>query len=142
MEADLVINRTLTIPGAELDLSYSRSSGPGGQHVNKTSSKVSLRWSVAESASLTDRQRAMLLARLHARLVGEGELLINVESERSQVKNRQIARERLAEIVEKALRPTKSRVATKPTKGSQIRRVEDKKKHGLVKKMRRAGFDT
>lgn len=141
MEADLRINSEIIIPGTELIVTASRASGPGGQHVNKTSSRVSLRWSVKDSKALTEEQRALLLARLHTRLVGEGELLLHVESERSQLKNRKIARDRLVEIVARALRPVIVRKATKPTAGSKARRLGEKKKRGLLKKVRRAGLE-
>lgn len=143
MEADLAINDQVVIPGGELSVSVSRSSGPGGQHVNKTSSRVSLRWSVSTSAAITDAERVRIMRRLRSRLVGEGEILIHVESERSQRQNREIARERLAKLVREALRPVKPRVATRPTLGSKTRRIESKKKRGITKQLRKpdAGGD-
>jgi len=137
METDLTINERLTIPGSELEVSVSKASGPGGQHVNKTSSRVSLRWSVKHSQALTEAQRAQIMQRLKARLVGEGELLLHVDSERSQLRNRETARERLAQIVKDALRVVKKRVATKPSLGSKARRIEGKKKRGVIKKLRK-----
>lgn len=137
MEANLVINDHIVIPGSELNISVSRASGPGGQHVNKTSSRVSLRWNIVSSIALTAKERALVIERLHTRIVGEGELLINVESERSQRQNREIARQRLAKLLRQALRPKKRRVATKPTLNSQIRRLYDKRKRGTVKKLRK-----
>lgn len=137
MEADLTINGYLVVPGSELEVSVSRSSGPGGQHVNKTSSRVSLRWNVLNSSALTQNQKSIICQRLASRLVGEGELLIHVESERSQITNRRIARERLATLVAKALKPVKRRVATKPTSGSKKRRLNSKSIRGAIKKLRR-----
>ncbi|HXW53813.1 MAG TPA: alternative ribosome rescue aminoacyl-tRNA hydrolase ArfB [Myxococcota bacterium] len=137
MEADLVVNSHVVIPGSELDVSVSRASGPGGQHVNKTSSRVSLRWNVRDSLALTDAERALVMNRLKGRLVGASELLIHVESERSQLRNRQIARERLAQLVKEALRPEKPRVATKPTKAAKAKRIMGKKRRSLIKKLRR-----
>jgi ribosome-associated protein len=137
METDLIINHHLVIPGTELSISVSRSSGPGGQHVNKTSSRVSLRWNIKTSLVLSETQRNLLIERLGTRLVGEGELLLHVESERSQLRNRDIARERLAEIIRKALKPIKKRIATRPTLGSKTRRITHKKKRGIVKKLRK-----
>jgi len=141
MELDLIINSNVTIPGAELSVSVSRSSGPGGQHVNKTSSRVSLRWNIKNSQALTEIIRNLLLHRLSARLVGEGELLVHVESERSQLRNREIARERLAEVVRKALKISKKRIATKPTHASKDRRVSNKKRRGIIKKLRKLDSD-
>ncbi len=141
MEADLAINHHIVIPGAELVVTTSRSSGPGGQHVNKTSSRVSLRWNIAETTALDDEEKTRVMAHLKSRLVGEGELLIHVESERSQFRNRMIARERLAHLISVALRPKKARVATKPTGKSKARRLESKKLRGLIKKLRRGNHD-
>jgi len=138
MEKDLTINQHIIIPGSELYVSVSRASGPGGQHVNKTSSRVSLRWNIKNSTALTDAQRVQILERLKSRLVGDCELLLHVESERSQLRNREIARERLAHIVKKALRPVKKRIATKATVASKTRRLEGKKKRGIIKKLRKA----
>lgn len=140
METDLIINERVTIPGAELIISVSKASGPGGQHVNKTSSRVSLRWNVQNSQALTPTQRAQIMERLKSRLVGEGEVLLHVESERSQLRNREIARERLVHLIKDALRVIKKRVATKPSLGSKVRRIENKKKRGTIKKLRK--FDS
>jgi ribosome-associated protein len=137
MENDLVINPHLIIPGSELIVSVSRASGPGGQHVNKTSSRVSLRWSIRNSNALTDEEKALIIVRLKSRLVGEDELLIHVESERSQYKNRQIAKERLIKLVREALRPKKPRVATKPSTSAKNKRITNKKRHGTLKKLRK-----
>lgn len=137
MESGLIVNEHLIIPDAELEVSVSRSSGPGGQHVNKTSSRVSLRWNVKTSSVLGDEQKAILFKRLSSRLVGEGEILIHVESERSQQKNRRIARERLAQLIKNALKPLKKRTATKPTLGSKKQRLKNKKLRGLLKKSRK-----
>lgn len=137
MEADLNIIGGPTIPGAELQVMASKASGPGGQHVNKTSSRITLRWSITESAVLSDAQRTWLLKRLSHRLVGEGELHISAEDHRSQLRNREAARIRLAEVVAKALERPKSRRATRPTKGSQRRRLDAKKQRGALKASRK-----
>jgi len=138
MEKDLIINQQVIIPGAELSVSVSRASGPGGQHVNKTSSRVSLRWNIKISRALTQQQKIIILERLASKLVGDSELLIHVESERSQLRNREIARERLVKIIKKALKPRKRRIATKPTQESKKRRLNNKKKRGVIKKLRKA----
>jgi ribosome-associated protein len=136
MEPDLIINN-LVIKGSELMISAARSSGPGGQHVNKTNSKVILRFDIKNSNSLTDQQKTMLLERLHNRLVGDGELLIHVESERSQIKNRAIAKERLEKLIKEALVPKKKRIATKAHKSSHEKRIKSKKMRGLLKSLRK-----
>src|SRR5580700_5059324 len=137
MEEDLYINDALTIPHDELLVTTSRSSGPGGQHVNKTSSKVSLRWNVRTSRVINDAQRASILRYLNSRLVGEGELLIHVETERSQLRNRALAKERLADLIRSALVPRKRRIATKPTPQAKKRRIKNKVLRGALKQLRR-----
>ena len=133
---DLPIRRDLVIPGAELTEQASTSGGPGGQHANKTSTRITLRWSVAESAVLGPRQRARLLQRLAARLTTAGELIVHVDESRSQWANRQTARERLAELVRDALRRPKPRKPTRPSRAARERRLTEKKKRGAVKKGR------
>jgi len=136
MEA-LPITSRLSIPADELEVSFARSGGPGGQNVNKVASKVLLRWSVRDSGALSDGQRHLLMQRLSARLVGEGELLIQSSTHREQARNLEDARERLAEIVRAALHQAKKRRATKPTRGSQRRRLETKRQRSQIKKDRR-----
>lgn len=141
MESGLFINETLRIPDAELIVSTSRASGPGGQHVNKTSSKVSLRWNVSTSKAIDEVQRAQIMKQLSSRLVGDGELLIHVESERSQLRNLAIAQERLASLIKEALLPRKRRIKTKPSAGAKKRRIQDKLERGTLKKMRRTPLE-
>ncbi len=133
---DLEVQRGLVIPAAEMEWSASRAGGPGGQAVNKLSTRVTLRWSVAESAVLDDARRARLLARLASRLTKAGELIVHADGERSQLDNRLEARRRLAQVVRDALHVPKTRRKTKPTKGSQKRRLKAKKEHSQKKKMR------
>lgn len=137
MESALQINQAIAIPQSELKITTSRSSGPGGQHVQKTSSRVQLRWNIATSQVLTDKERALLLERLESKLVGEEEILITVESERSQLRNKEHAFKRLAQIIRRALLTPKKRIKTKATKSSQIKRVDNKKRRGQLKKLRR-----
>ena len=137
MSEELVIQRGITIPAWELWWTASRSGGPGGQHANKTSSRVTLHWSVSQSSALSPAMKARALRKLRSRLTGEGELLVSVDTTRSQHQNRVLARERLAQIVRDSLKVPKRRVATKPTKGSQRRRIEAKKARGDTKKMRK-----
>lgn len=134
---DLVVRRGLVIPADELHESMSRSGGPGGQNVNKVSTRVTLRWSIADSRVLSDDRRARLLSRLKSRLTRDGELLVHADRTRSQLTNREEARRRLAEIVNDALHVPKSRRATKPTKGSQRRRLASKKRRSDTKRLRR-----
>jgi ribosome-associated protein len=117
--------RGLDIPSEELDERFSRSSGPGGQGVNTTDSRVELSWSVAQSSALTDEQRALLLARLGARLV-DGTITIAASEHRSQLRNRVAARERLATLIGDALTPTTPRRPSRPSRAAKQRRLDAK----------------
>ena len=137
MSEELVIQTGVIIPPWELWWTASRSGGPGGQHANKTSSRVTLHWSLANTSALTPTMKTRAMRKLRSRLTTDGELLIAVDTTRSQHQNRDLARERLAQIVRDALKVQRRRVATKPTKGSQRRRVATKKARGDTKKMRK-----
>jgi ribosome-associated protein len=134
---DLRINRALVIPAAELSETFSRSSGPGGQNVNKVESKVELRWNPAASGALSERDRAWLIHRLGSSLTVTGDLVVRSSRTRDQARNRADARERLAEQVRAALHRPRRRVATKPSRGSIERRITGKKRRGDVKRARR-----
>jgi ribosome-associated protein len=134
---DLEVSSALTIPASELNWRFSRSSGPGGQHVNTSDSRVELFWSVADSAVLSDDQRQLLLARLGRRLVA-GVLTVTASEQRSQLRNREMARRKLAELVSAGLAPAgPRRRATKPTKGSDRRRLAAKEQRSATKRQRR-----
>jgi ribosome-associated protein len=135
------ISERVRVPAAEIGLSYARSGGPGGQHVNKTSSKVLLRWSVAGSGALGDEDRAWLLARLASRLTEEGELLVTSDRHRDQGRNVDDALARFVEIVREGLRRPRKRRKTKPTKASQRKRVDEKRRRGALKRDRRRSDD-
>ena len=127
----------LTIPDAELLERFSRSSGPGGQSVNTTDSRVELRWDIAASTALTDLQRERLLAGLSARLV-DGVLSIAASEHRSQLQNRTSARARLVNYVTEALEPpAPSRRASRPSRAAKARRIEAKRQRGQLKVTRR-----
>ncbi|MDZ8202051.1 alternative ribosome rescue aminoacyl-tRNA hydrolase ArfB [Microbacterium sp. SSW1-59] len=133
----LRVNGRLTIPEAELMWRFSRSSGPGGQGVNTTDSRVELGWDVSSSAAVTDAQRALIEQRLGSRLVG-GVLTIAASEHRAQLRNREAALARLAALVADALRPpAPTRRKTKPSRGSQERRLSAKKRRTDVKRLRR-----
>ena len=138
MSNDVRVNSRITIPAWELEFSASRSSGPGGQAVNKTNSRVSLKWHVANSSALDRFQKSRLLRKLKHRVNSAGYLDIHVESERSQLKNKMIACERLAELIRDALIIEKKRFKTKPTRGSKERRIKAKKEKSQTKKLRRS----
>ncbi|MEU3272427.1 alternative ribosome rescue aminoacyl-tRNA hydrolase ArfB [Saccharomonospora sp. NPDC006951] len=134
--SDLRITARFVIPDAELAERFSRSSGPGGQGVNTTSSRVELSFDVARSPSVPEDLRPRLLARLAGRLTG-GVLTIAASEHRAQLANREAARQRLAATLrDAAAPPPRKRRPTKPTRGSQERRLASKKRRGDVKKRR------
>lgn len=139
--SDVFVNRRLTIPGSELEVRFSTSSGPGGQHANKASTRVELLWNVADSQSLSERQRRQLLGKLRNRLDKAGTLRLASDAHRSQLRNRGEVTARLVRIIDDALKVEKHRVATKPTRSSQQRRVESKRKRGETKRLRRSTGD-
>ena len=138
---DLVINDRVTIPGSELSIAFSRSGGPGGQNVNKVSSKVDLRWSVGTSTALSEEDRAWLLQKLRSKLTGDGTLIVTSTITRDQLQNRDDATAKLVLIVKAALDRPKPRRATKVSRGAKRRRVADKRHHAEIKKNRRGGSD-
>ncbi|MFY0406356.1 alternative ribosome rescue aminoacyl-tRNA hydrolase ArfB [Solicola sp. PLA-1-18] len=124
------------IPDAELSWRFSRSSGPGGQSVNTTDSRVEIRWDLASSSVLSDAERDRATTRLGGRLV-DGVLVVTAEEHRSQLRNREAARARLEALVADAVRPSRHRRPTRPTKGSQRRRLDSKTRRGETKRLRR-----
>ena len=134
---DIVVTPRLTIPSTELALAFARSGGPGGQNVNKVASKVELRWNPTTSAALSDDDRTWLIARLAKRLTTDGTLIVTSTATRDQIKNRTDAMSKLALIVRAALERPKARKATRPTKGSKVRRVEAKRHRSEIKRNRR-----
>lgn len=137
MSGDLFVRRGLTIPAHELVEQVSHAGGPGGQHVNKTASRITLRWCISKSGVLGDTWRERLLAKFASRLTKDGELLVHADDHRSQHQNREAARARLAELVDEGLKVPKKRRATKPTAGSRRRRLDAKKRRGDVKRGRK-----
>jgi len=138
----LAVNESLSIPQNELDVRVSRSSGAGGQHVNKTSSRVEIFWNVLTSRALSEEQRARLQEKLGPRLTTEGSIRVVASDMRSQSRNRDLAEERLAELVRRALVVPRKRKATKPTRAAKEARLEAKKRHSHKKRERRdASFD-
>jgi len=134
----LAISPAITIPDDELIERFVRASGPGGQNVNKVSTAVELRFDAAQSPSLPDEVRARLLARRDRRITGEGVIVISAQRFRTQERNREDARERLAALIQAALFVPKKRIATKPTKGSKERRLTGKRERAQVKGTRAA----
>lgn len=131
----LVISPHCSIPDEEIDIQAVRAQGAGGQNVNKVSSAVHLRFDV-QASSLTDEQKARVLALCDQRISGEGVIVIKAQQFRSQIKNRDEALQRLAELIRKALHVPKKRRPTKPTKASQERRLEHKTQRSRTKSTR------
>jgi len=136
MEPDSIrVTRSVVLPLTEVELRFSRSSGPGGQHANTAETRVEALLDVAATSALTDVQKRRVLARAGPTLRAIA------QDERSQWRNRELAVERLVEQLRKALKVERRRVATKPTKASRERRLESKKRRSQTKKLRRPPHD-
>lgn len=136
MRDPLILSPGLEIPSDEIGVGFARSGGPGGQNVNKVNTKVILRFAPLRSRAFSDAQRALLEERLGPRLTKEGDLVIHAERHRLQARNLDDARGRLAATLLEALARAKPRKATRPTRGSQRRRLEGKRQRGETKRGR------
>jgi ribosome-associated protein len=141
MPDDIFINNLVTIPASELEFTASRSSGPGGQHVNKTESRIQVRWNVPDSVAMSDFLKKRVIQALATRLTDGGDLLLASEAHRSQHRNREEVLQRLAALVREALIPPKPRRKTKPTRASKLKRLDDKRRRADVKKGRGKKYD-
>lgn len=137
----IVVSPTLTIPRTELQVRASRAGGPGGQHVNTSSTRIELLWDLTHSHAVNREARLRLLTKLAARLDAEGMVRVVASDRRSQAQNREAAEERLASIVRQALVVPKTRKATRPTAASREKRLTEKKKRGERKRSRRRDFE-
>jgi ribosome-associated protein len=133
----LEITPALILPLAELEYRATRSGGPGGQHVNTSSTRIEVCWDVRRSPSLTEEQRARLVARLARRLDGEGRLRLVASESRSQLRNREAATERLRELLASALAVPKPRKRTRPSRAAKAARLEAKRRRSALKRDRR-----
>jgi ribosome-associated protein len=141
MADDLVVADGWVVPAAELSERFSRSSGPGGQGVNTTDSRVELSIDLTRPGVVPERQRSRVLDRLAARLV-DGVLTVTASEHRAQLENRRAARERMADVLRRAAAPPpRKRRPTRPTRGSQERRLAEKKRRGETKRGRQGRYD-
>ena len=137
----LVVNHHLTIPRAELLYRASRSGGPGGQHVNTSSTRIELMWDFANSRALDDASRARIAEKLAGRLDAEGRVRVVASDHRSQQQNRDAADERLAQLVRRALLVPKPRKKTKPSRAAKENRLAEKRHRAERKRRRRPDLD-
>jgi len=137
MADDVRVDDALTIPGDELVIRASRAGGPGGQHVNTTSSRIELRWDVRSSRALDHEQRARLLAELRPRLTTDGVLVLHASEHRSQHRNREAALGRLRTLIADALVTPEQRRATRPSRAARLRRLDAKRSRATTKLLRR-----
>jgi ribosome-associated protein len=139
--AFLNVTPRMAIPRTELQYRASRSGGPGGQHVNTSSTRIELLWDLNGSRAVTEEERERLRLKLAARLDSDGMVRVVASDRRSQQQNRQAAEERLAHLIKHALHVPKTRKATKPTRAAKERRIAEKKKRGERKRERRVDLD-
>ncbi len=136
MKNDLLIKNNIIIPDAELEITTSRAGGPGGQHVNKTDTRITIRWNIKRSTALTDEQKQYILDKLGSRITDNGDLIVHNSESRSQHQNKKNALIALATIVRNALQIAKKRIATKIPKAITENRLQSKARRSLTKKIR------
>lgn len=141
MKDGLEIKNGIIIPANELEISTSRSGGKGGQHVNKTETKITVRWNVKNSVSLDEIKKERIMSNLQAKLTKDGDLIVHNSESRSQQQNRTNALNILAQIVRKALYVPKKRIKTRTPKKEKEKRLREKKHRSEIKKMRSKKFD-
>ena len=139
MANDVFVLPGIIIPGYELEVTTSRAGGPGGQHVNKSDTRITVRWNVKTTSALSDEQKARIVQNLQAQLTADGDILISNSESPSQQQNKEAAFERLAFVVHKALYVPKRRIKTRVPRGVKEARFQEKKHRGVIKKLRRSG---
>ena len=136
MKTDVPVKNGIVIPAHELEITASRAGGPGGQHVNKTDTRITVRWNVPTTTALDEIQKARVLQNLQARLTSDGDLIVHHSASRSQQQNKEAALDRLAFEVSKALYVPKKRKATRVSKAAKEVRLSAKKQRSAIKGMR------
>ena len=136
MHEDVLIKNGIVIPSSEIEITSSKSGGPGGQHVNKTNTRIILRWNVKNTIALNDEQKVLVLDNLKASLTSEGDLIIFSSESRSQQQNKQLALIKLVKILNKALYIPKKRIATKASKAAKESRLREKIIRSKTKELR------
>lgn len=136
MKEDLPIKNGVVIPGYEIEITASRAGGPGGQHVNKASTRITVRWNIKQTTALSDVQKERVLQNLASRVTEDGDLIIHSGASRSQQQNKKEALDRLIKIVGRALYIPKKRMKTRVSKEAKETRLREKKLRSDVKKMR------
>ncbi len=136
MKDDLRIKNGVTIPAHELEITASRAGGPGGQHVNKTSSRITVRWNVPHTSALNDSQKQRVLEKLQSELTVEGDIIVHNGASRSQQQNKKAALDQLAQKVRSALHVPKKRIKSRTPKAAKEKRLQSKKQRSEVKKLR------
>lgn len=137
MSPPVRVNRTLSIPLSEIELTFSTSGGPGGQHANRSATRVDLAWNVAASKALGPRQRQRIQRKLAPRIDSSGTLRLSSNRYRSQMRNREDVLQRLARLVGDALKTERKRLPTSPTEQSRERRLQQKRRRAELKRLRR-----
>ena len=136
MTNNIFIKNGITIPEHELEITASRSGGAGGQHVNKTDTRITIRWNIKSTQALTDEQKHLVLEKLSSRITQEGDLVISNSESRSQQQNKKNALNNLAAIIRNALHVPKKRIATKVSKALKEARLKTKAHRSAIKQMR------
>jgi ribosome-associated protein len=142
MSSDLIVNERLVIPGADLVTTAVTSSGPGGQNVNKVATKVELRFDLEGTTALHPAVKARLRDLCRGRLDADGRIVLTSQATRNRIRNLADARLKLVALIEEALVPPKPRHATRPTRSSQVRRVDEKKRRAATKRNRGGPVDS
>lgn len=136
MKDDIHIKNSIVIPGHEIEVTASRSGGPGGQHANKASTRATVRWNVQSTTALDEMQKIRVLQKLQARLTKDGDLIIHDSTSRSFQKNKKMALMRLAGEIRKALHVPKKRIPTRVPKAKKEARLQEKMRRSKVKQLR------